>query len=100
MDESAETDPAVTVSPAQMLFILCWVVVRQYVFLYAQVSKSKMHLKLPVINVTPVNNRDGTIHLPPNSILSRYLGAEKICIVISFLKNFNSTIIEIQYCYV
>ncbi len=29
-------------------------------------------------------NRDGMIHLPPDSILSRYLGANTICIVIFF----------------
>ncbi len=41
--------------------------------------------------------RDGTIHLPPDSILSRYLGADTICIAI-FLKNFDSASIAIRYC--
>ncbi len=31
-----------------------------------------------------VETRDGTIHLPPDSILSRYLGADTICIAIFF----------------
>ncbi len=44
--------------------------------------------------------RDGTIHLPPDSILSRYLGADTICIAIVFFffKNFDSTSIAIQCC--
>ncbi len=43
--------------------------------------------------------RDGTIHLTPDSILSRYLGADTICIAF-FFKNFDSTSISIRYCYV
>ncbi len=40
--------------------------------------------------------RDGTIHLPPDSILSRYLGADTICIAICF-KNYDSKSIAIRY---
>ncbi len=46
-----------------------------------------------------ISNRDGMIHLPPNSILSRYLCADTICIAI-FFKNLDSTSIAIRYCYV
>ncbi len=47
--------------------------------------------------------KDGTIHLPSNSILSRYLGANTISILYCeffFFKNFDSTSIAIRYCYV
>ncbi len=43
-----------------------------------------------------INIRDGTIHLATDSILSRYLGANTICIAIYFLFLFDS--IAIQYC--
>ncbi len=34
------------------------------------------------IYLKAVSSRDGTIHLPPDSILSRYLGPDTICIAI------------------
>ncbi len=54
--------------------------------------------------ISLINIRDGTIHLPSDLILSRYLGADTICIAIKkkmfffFLKNFDSTSIAIRYC--
>ncbi len=41
--------------------------------------------------------RGGTIHLPLNSILSQYLGADTICIY-NFFKNSDFTSFAIRYC--
>ncbi len=52
-----------------------------------------------------ITSRDGTIHLPPDSILSRYLGADTICIVIFFFKEFrfykycNSILLCCDFCF-
>ncbi len=40
--------------------------------------------------------RDGMIHLPPDSILSRYLGADTKFFFFFFFKNSNSTSIVIR----
>ncbi len=33
-----------------------------------------------MLSITTTNKRDGTVQLPPDSILSRYFGAGTICI--------------------
>ncbi len=33
-----------------------------------------------MLSTTTTNKRDGAVHLPPDSILSRYFGAGTICI--------------------
>ncbi len=67
---------------------------------FHQRQKQKQ-ISVKVWGCSRANSRDGTIHLPPDSILSRYLGADTICIAFFFFfTNFDSTSIAIRYCYV
>ncbi len=58
----------------------------KYVYIYFQIiiQLKLQHYNLQYMHLDQLYTRDGTIHLPPDSILSRYLGTDTICIAIRY----------------